>query len=209
MSEKKEEPAASDVQPDGDPHVVAKPPSPVLYRSVGRACEILAVASVTMFFFVYGLGLERLVALAVIVLLIVIAIVTYKLAIKYAITAEMAEKTLVQQQKARTAGLRYQVTDVRLRILEEAGVPGDVRRALAKLIKEEPPLPEQKFLAKIALDPVTDLGWERTLEFSEKILKYTKLDRKVDAISANSEGTPMAPPRPSPPASAQTRSATP
>jgi len=147
--------------------------SPTRKTSLGRLCEILAVVFFVSCLFVYGLGIHGVWAAIVILGLLGLSGVTYRSAIKYAVEARRAENVLAAADRDRAAATSYKVTSARLRTLEETGVPRDVTSALAEL-REQPPLNEEQFLNKLATDPATDLGWERTHEFKDKILKYTK-----------------------------------
>jgi hypothetical protein len=141
--------------------------------SLGRLCEILAVIFFSSWLFVYGLGIHGVWAVVVILGLLGLSFVMYKSAIKYAVEARRAENAVAAADQNRAAATSYKVTSARLRTLEETGVPRDVTNALAQLC-EQPPMTEEEFLNKLATDPATDLGWERTHEFKDKILKYTK-----------------------------------
>jgi hypothetical protein len=173
MNEHREELKAANTTPNGNVRLNAQPAPSARDRSIGRVCEILAVIALAVCIFIYGLATITAKILGTV--LIALAVLMYKLAIRYAVRVETAEKALGEEEKARAQSLRYKVTDVRLRTLEEVGVPQDVRAALAKLA-EQSPLPEEQFLAELALNSDTDLGWERTNEFRGEILKYTKVD---------------------------------
>jgi hypothetical protein len=154
------------------------------YTNFGRLFEILAVASLTGCFFTFWLGSQsRAAAAGLLVLLISAFLVTYKVAIFCAVRARLLKRARTSNQNKVAAESSYQVTSARLRTLGAVGVPPDVTTALLNL-NQQPPLPADEFLAKLAVDPMTDLGWERTNEFKEKILRYTKLDRPADLSSA-------------------------
>lgn len=166
--------------------------SPAVYQGIGRLFEILAILFFTACIAVWGLSLDIFSRLTLSLSLLILFPVAYKIAIHYAVSAKRAEEALeyaktlrLAEETARSSALKHQVTSARLRTLEESGVPPDVTIALAKL-KHAPPLPADKFLEKIALDPSTDLGWARTNEFKDKILKYTQLDRMANSTNAAS-----------------------
>lgn len=177
----------------------ATPVSAERYRSFGRAFEIVAVVSATGLVFVYGLGFESLYSAPItIVVLVALLLIGYLMAIRYAVRTKMAEAALEQaaqmratEETKRNEALTYKTTKARLRTLTEAGVPGDVTHAM-ELFLEIPPLPEKNFLELIAFDPRSDLGWERTNEFKERILRYTRVDRK-EAPTAVSSRAPLSP----------------
>jgi hypothetical protein len=144
------------------------------HRSFGRVYEILCVASLTGCFLALtldgdyvGPGLRPF----LLIVLASAAVATFAAAANRAAAAGRAEKE-------QTDSVKYKVTWARLRILEQADVPPDVRGALARLVGRE--MTKDELIEELALGPKTDLGLERTNEFAEKILKYTKLDATPD-----------------------------
>jgi hypothetical protein len=79
-----------------------------------------------------------------------------------------------EQQQEKTA--KYQVTELRIATLKEKGVPQDVRRCLRELMKPPPaglggvPCGKSEFLGNIR----ERLGYERTEEYADLILRYSK-----------------------------------
>ena len=141
--------------------------------SLGRLCELLTVILVAACLFVYlfgGLGGWGFVLAAG---LLGLAIIPYQAALRYATALKRVQRVAVKSEVRRAAALNYRVTPARLKVLEKTGVPEDVRDALERLMKF-PPLDEEQFLKRLALSAETDLGWERTNEFKETILRYTK-----------------------------------
>lgn len=167
---------------DGPPgKVLLNPKLPARFTNLGRFYEILAITSAVGILVVYGLNFSGwLLALAVIVLAILSA-GAYMLAIRYAVTARrvqgLLEKARAAEESARTSLWKYKITYGRLRTLKEAGVPEDVTVALEPFVNQEPLLKKQ-FLDTLALK--CDLSWERINEFTDTVLKYTKVDSHPD-----------------------------
>jgi hypothetical protein len=138
-------------------------------RSYGRIMEIISVAALTGCFFVFTLKLSTLSMVAAAAVLAVVFFVTLATALRLAVGLSRAER-------ADAASVMYKVTKARIKTLTTAGVPADVTEALEKLAGQ-PPLSGRAFIDRLALGTDTDLGLERTKEFEEQILKYTKVDR--------------------------------
>jgi hypothetical protein len=83
------------------------------------------------------------------------------------------------REKQKQAQFTYRVTKIRLVTLRSEGVPLDVRRAMARLLNQEP-LPEDKFLEQVA----QDLSWERINRWREQILASTRVGSAPSVIAA-------------------------
>ena len=141
-------------------------PPPVKPTIRGRIFETVAAAFFAGCFVVFGWNLERwLYVVFLIILFFALALGFRRLAIS------QAEKA-ADDEDGRKKQRQYKVTWRRLRILEKVGVPDDVIAALTVLLGEGP-MPEEKFFNRIATDPNTDLGIDRTNEFRDTIARYT------------------------------------
>lgn len=89
-----------------------------------------------------------------------------------------------EELKEKTA--KYQVTELRIATLKEKGVPQDVRRCLRELMKPPPagvgggPCSKSVFLGSLR----ERLGYERTEEYADLILRYSKTWEGADGDGA-------------------------
>jgi hypothetical protein len=166
---------------DGPPDQVLNPKLPARFTSRGRFYEILAIISAVGILVVYGLDVTEWVLVAAVILLGIAAVRAYKLAIHCAVEATringLLEKERAVRESARTSSWEYKITSGRLETLKAEGVPEDVSAALKALVHEKP-LPKKQFLDRIANE--CDLSLERFNEFTDTVLKYTKVDSRAD-----------------------------
>ena len=111
---------------------------------------------------------------------LVIALLTYKLAIRTAVNE-------VTRQDQLEAKVTYKVNTGRLRTLELVGVPADVIRALESVVNESPVTAEE-FLGKLTRESDCSLSRERMKQWQRTILKYTRVD-DLPAVAPASNGS--------------------
>jgi multisubunit Na+/H+ antiporter MnhG subunit len=111
-----------------------------------------------------------------------------------AIACAQESKEREAEQERRASATRYRVSRPRLLTLEAAGVPKDVTEALGCL-SGRGSMSKEALLESLAYD--RDLGWERTNEFKDVILKYMKFDeRPKSALPPDTPPQPPTPPSP-------------
>lgn len=146
-------------------------PPPDRTNRSGHAWEIIAVVALGACFIV--LGLESATVTPPYKLLIIAALLcVFAFACRAAFFN--ASRVAAAEQKRDTESL-FKVTELRLDTLRAADVPRDVISALRKLTGAQP-MTKEAFLNLLALSSKIDLGAERTNEYKDKILKYTKVD---------------------------------
>jgi uncharacterized membrane protein len=144
-------------------------------RGLGRFFEALVVLSLT--FIAFGLyiimssssAIVRVVCAVLIFLLVILAIIAFSLARRYNHMSQQAS-FIVERNS------RYEITEQRLSTLAVTGVPADVLRCLRDMLAYDATSErlvingEENFVAVLE----ERLGPERTREYEEVILRYTR-----------------------------------